>query len=177
MTSVQGKPDARRTPFHPGSCDTDAMLMRSLLLLLHLLAATVWVGGMATIHFTVRPAAAQALQPPERLRFMQALLGHFLAWVAIAIGVLLASGIALVWEAGGFARMHASVHLMTGIGVVMVLVFAHIRLRLFVQLQRALKAGEAPAAAACLARIRHAVMLNLVLGTLVFAVALVGRVL
>jgi len=153
------------------------MLMRSLLLLLHLLAATVWVGGMAAIQFAVRPAAAQALAPPERLRFMQALLGHFLSWVAIAIGVLLASGLVMVWEAGGWARMHASVHAMAAIGLVMIVVFGHIRLRLFVQLRSALQAGDAPGAAAGLGRIRNAVMLNLVLGTLVFAVALVGRVL
>jgi uncharacterized membrane protein len=153
------------------------MLMRSLLLLLHLLAATAWVGGMAAVQFSVRPAVAQALQPPERLRFMQALLGHFLAWITLAIGVLLASGFVLVWEGGGFGRMHASVALMAALGAAMVLVFAHIRLRLFPHLQRALKAGQAPAAAACLGRVRNAVMLNLVLGTLVFAIALVGRVL
>ena len=33
-----------------------------ILLCLHLLAAALWVGGMATFHFSVRPAAVDTLE-------------------------------------------------------------------------------------------------------------------
>ncbi|MEY3672815.1 MAG: hypothetical protein RI904_2472, partial [Pseudomonadota bacterium] len=42
------------------------MLMASLVVL-HLLAALVWVGGMFFAHNALRPMAASVLQPPERL--------------------------------------------------------------------------------------------------------------
>ena len=41
------------------------MLMASLVVL-HLLAALVWVGGMFFAHTALRPTAASVLQPPER---------------------------------------------------------------------------------------------------------------
>ena len=44
----------------------------SFLIFLHVCAAAFWVGGMATMHFAVRPAAVALLQPPQRLPFMAA---------------------------------------------------------------------------------------------------------
>jgi hypothetical protein len=56
-------------------------------------------------------------------------------------------------------------------------VYGHIRFALFVRLQRALAARELAQAAAALNAIRLRVALNLGLGTLVFVLAVVGRVL
>ncbi len=40
----------------------------TLLLAVHLLAAAFWVGGMAVMHFAVRPAAAGCRSWPRRWR-------------------------------------------------------------------------------------------------------------
>jgi uncharacterized membrane protein len=153
------------------------MPLHATLLLLHLLSAALWVGGMAAMHFAVRPAAVQTLEPPQRLPFMAAALGRFFAAVNIAVAVLLASGLILLLQRGGFGAAHWSVHAMVGIGLAMVAVYAHIRLGLYPRLQQAVAAREWPQAARPLDAIRRRVALNLALGTLVFVLAIVGRTL
>lgn len=150
-------------------------LLAALLLCVHLLAATWWVGGMAVMHFAVRPAAAERLEPPLRLPFMAAALRRFFAGVNVAVAVLLASGLGLIGLGGGFRLLHWSVHAMVAIGLLMVGVYAHIRLGLYPRLRQAVAAGTWPAAAAQLNAIRQRVALNLVLGTLVYVLALVAR--
>jgi uncharacterized membrane protein len=152
------------------------MLLHATLLCLHLLAATVWVGGMAVMHFAVRRAAVQTLEPPLRLPFMAAALGRFFAWVSVAVIVLLLSGLAMMLR-GGFAAAHWSVHAMFAIGLLMMAVYGHIRFALYPRLQQAVAARTWPQAAAQLNAIRVRVVLNLMLGTLVFVLALVARTL
>jgi uncharacterized membrane protein len=151
-------------------------LLHAALLCLHLLAAALWVGGMATMHFAVRPAAVATLQPPQRLPFMAAALARFFDWVSVAVVLLLLSGLAMMMRSGGFTAAHWSVHAMFGIGLAMMAIYGHIRLALYPRLQRAVAAGEWPKAAAPLDAIRQRVALNLALGTLVFVLAVVGRV-
>jgi uncharacterized membrane protein len=153
------------------------MLLHLTLLCLHLLAAALWVGGMAVMHFAVRPAAVQTLEPPLRLPFMAAALGRFFAWVSAAVIVLLASGLAMILLAGGFAAAHWSVHAMFALGLLMMAVYGHIRFAIHPRLQRAVAAREWPQAAAQLNAIRVRVALNLALGTAVFVLAVVARAL
>jgi uncharacterized membrane protein len=154
------------------------MIWSTSLLLVHLLAASFWVGGMATVLTAVRPAVAEALsEPPKRLALMLAVLRHFLLGVTLSIVVLLVSGFAMIALAGGFAAQPPGVHAMTGLGLLMMAIFGHIRFGLYPRLQRGVAAGEWPAAGAVLARIRLLVGVNLVLGVLVFAAALPGRAL
>ena len=150
-------------------------MLQALLLLLHLLSAAFWVGGMAAMHFAVRPSAVAVLEPPLRLPLMAQALSRFFAGISIAIVVLLATGLGMVWLAGGFARVHWSVHAMLIIGLVMTAVFLHVRFAPYPRLVRAIAAREWPAGAAQLDMIRRLVVLNLALGVLVFALAIVGR--
>ncbi len=150
-------------------------LLHATLLCLHLLAATLWIGGMAVMHFAVRPTAVQTLEPPLRLPFMAAALGRFFAWVSVAVIVLLLSGLAMMWLSGGFAAAHWSTHAMFGIGLAMMAVYGHIRFAAYPRLQQAVATRSWPAAAAQLNAIRMRVVLNLMLGTLVFVLAVVGR--
>jgi len=150
-------------------------LAYAVLLCLHLLAATLWVGGMAVMHFAVRPAAVATLQPPLRLPFMAAALGRFFAWVVVAIAVLLLSGLAMLGLAGGLRSAHWSVHAMFAVGVLMMLIFAHIRFGPFRRLRQAVANHDWPGAGPQMNRIRQLVALNLVLGTAVFLVAVLGR--
>jgi uncharacterized membrane protein len=152
------------------------MLLHATLLCLHLLAAALWVGGMAVMHFAVRPAAVQMLEPPLRLPFMAAALQRFFTLVSGAIAALLASGLALLSLGGGFAAAHWGVHAMVALGLLMMAVYGHIRLALWPRLQQAVAARVWPQAAAQLNAIRVRVAFNLLLGVLVFVLAVLARV-
>jgi uncharacterized membrane protein len=150
-------------------------MAHTTLLGLHLLAAAFWVGGMAAMHFAVRPAAVATLEPPQRLPFMAATLGRFFSGVTVAIVLLLASGLAMIVLAGGFGAAHWRVHAMFGVGLLMMAIFGHIRFGPYRRLQRAVAARAWPQAAPALNTIRRLVALNLALGTGVFLLASVGR--
>lgn len=146
-----------------------------ILLLVHLLAAAFWVGGMATLHFAVRPAAVATLEPPLRLRTMTAALQRFFVGVDAAVTLLFVTGGAMVLRMGGFGGMHWRVEAMLGIALVMAAIYVYIRASVFKGLRRAVQESAWPAAAARLGTIGKLVRLNLALGVAVFAVAIVGR--
>ncbi len=149
--------------------------MSALLLFVHLLSVVVWVGGMAFAHFCLRPALP-LLAPPERLRLMHAVLTRFLNWVLAAALLTLASGLGLMFLAArAGARMPWNWHAMAALGLVMIAVFAFVRLVPFARLARAVAAGDWPTGAAALASVRMGVALNLALGVLVVAIALLGQ--
>lgn len=148
-----------------------------LLLALHLLAAALWVGGMATFHFAVRPAAVQTLEPPPRLRLLALALGRFFRLVVAAIVLLLATGFAMIALAGGMGAVRWHVHAMLGIALVMVVIFAVIRRQHHARMVERVAAGDWKAAAEALGRIRQLVFINLWLGVAVFVVAAAGRAL
>lgn len=152
-------------------------LATPILLCLHLLSAALWVGGMATFHFAVRPAAVETLEPPQRLRMLCGALGRFFNWVAAAIVLLLATGFAMVQMTGGIGAVRWHVHAMLGIAIAMMAIFAVIRRRHHAQMAEKVTAGDWKAAAAALGRIRQLVFINLWLGVAVFIVAVVGRAL
>ena len=79
----------------------------ALLYALHVLAATVWVGGMFFAWMVLRPAAVAMLQAPERLRLWTDVFRRFFVWVWVAVLVLPISGIGM-WHAirpAGSARL------------------------------------------------------------------------
>lgn len=152
-------------------------LLSAFFLFLHLLAASLWVGGMAAMHFAVRPAAAVTLEPPLRLPFMTAALGRFFGWVSVAVVVLLVTGFGMVGMAGGFKSVHWSVHAMLALGLVMMALFGHLRFGAYPKLRRQVEAFEWSGAAVRMNSIRRMVAVNLGLGVLVFAVAIVGQAL
>ena len=150
--------------------------MISGLLVLHLLAAVIWVGGMFFAYLVLRPAAVAELEPPLRLRLWNQVLGRFFRWVWVTVVVLPLTGLLLAWQLfGGLGQAPLYVHVMLLLGLVMILVFGHVffaparRLRLAVADQRWPAGGEQ------LNRIRRLVGFNLVLGLLVIAVAGGGR--
>lgn len=150
-------------------------LLPALLLLLHLLSAAWWVGGMAVMHFAVRPAAVATLPPPLRLPFMTATLGRFFVGVNVSVLLLLVSGFALIGQVGGMRQVHWSVHAMLTLGLVMMAIYGHIRFGVYPKLRRAVAAADWQAAGARLQLIRMLVAGNLGLGVLVFVLAVVGR--
>ncbi|WP_291475404.1 CopD family protein [Acidovorax sp.] len=153
-------------------------MLYASLKLIHLLSIVVWVGGMVFAHFFLRPAT-QALEPAVRVRLMHDVLERFFAAVLVAVVLMLASG---VWMIGNFARqvvqsggsfaMPLGWTVMATLGLVMVAIFGHIRFVLFPRLRRAVSATDWPAGGKALAGIRTWVGVNLALGVLTVAVAL-----
>ena len=153
-------------------------MLYASLKLIHLLSIVVWVGGMVFAHFFLRPAT-QALEPAVRVRLMHDVLERFFAAVLVAVVLMLASG---VWMIGNFARqvvqsggsfaMPLSWTVMATLGLVMAAIFGHIRFALYKRLQRAVAATDWSTGGKALIGIRTWVGINLALGVLTVAVAL-----
>lgn len=151
------------------------MTMYALMLFLHVIGSVIWVGGMFLMHFAVRPSAVQQLEPQQRLPLLAAILGRFFVWVAASVLVVLASGLAMIFGAGGFAVVHASVHLMFVVGLAMSAIYGYIRFVPFVRLRAAVQGRDWPTAARHMDRIRILVGVNLILGVLTIGIATLGR--
>jgi uncharacterized membrane protein len=147
----------------------------AILLFIHLIAAAFWVGGMATLHFAVRPAAVATLEPPLRLRTMAAVLRRFFVGVDAAVTLLFVTGVAMILLAGSFRVVHWRIEAMMGIAIVMAGIYVYIRASVFRAMRRAVEESAWPVAAARLNTVRLLVTVNLALGVAVFAVATIGR--
>jgi uncharacterized membrane protein len=149
-------------------------MLRQLLLLLHLLGAIMWIGGMFFAYACLRPAAAAVLEPPQRLPLWAATFARFLPFTAVAVVVILASGFGML-AASGFRQAPIGGQLMLVLGLVMAAVFARVYLVLYPRLRAACESAAWPAAAQTLNGIRRLVALNLVLGILTVVAALWAR--
>lgn len=134
----------------------------------HLVAAIVWLGGMSFMLLALRPSLAVLEGPPHRLTLLAAVLRRFFAAVWIAVGVLLLSGAYMYGHADAQAAP-LGWHLMSGIGVLMFLVYGHIYFSPWRRLQRALASADWPTAGAQAARIARLVGVNFMLGWLAVA--------
>lgn len=149
-------------------------IVHQTLLFLHLLGILVWVGGMFFAYFCLRPAAAQTLQPPERLPLWSATLQRFLRYAAAAVLLVLASGL-VMFSRLGFGLAPAGWHLMFGLGLVMAALFGHVYFVLQPRLRAHCTASAWPAAAQALNAIRRVVAVNLALGLGVVVAAVSAR--
>lgn len=145
-----------------------------LVIALHVLAVVVWVGGMAFALFILRPGLA-ALAPPQRLAVLAKVFGRFLPVVGGAIVVIALTGGWLLMQFGGLRGAPMGVHVMIGIGIVMILVYLGIVIRLNPRLQAAVRAADWSTGGATAESIRRWITLNLVLGVVVIVVGIVGR--
>lgn len=139
-------------------------------LIVHILAAVVWVGGMFFALQVLRPSAT-TLEPEARLALWSRVFDRFFPWVFTAIILLLASGYGLVFAVfGGFRALPVYVNLMQGMGLLMMVLFLHLyfapwrRFRIAVARQDWVEGGRQ------LGQIRMIVTTNLVLGLVVVAV-------
>jgi uncharacterized membrane protein len=144
-------------------------------LILHILAATVWVGGMFFAYQVLRPATGP-LEPGPRLELWARVLGRFFAWVIAAIVLLVLSGYWMVFAVfGGFNGLALYINLMQGIGIVMMLLFFHLYFAPWRRFRAAVARRDWAAGAAQLAQIRLIVAVNLVLGLVTVAIGGSGR--
>lgn len=149
--------------------------MMSLMKLIHLLAIVVWVGGMFFAYVVLRPGAAEVLQPPERLRLWDKVFSRFFNWVWQAVFLILVSGFYMIYLFGGLDNLPLYINLMLLLGIVMTLIYVYVFFKCYVQFNRLVAKQEWPAAGAMLGTIRKLVGLNLTIGLLTIAVAMIGR--
>jgi uncharacterized membrane protein len=143
---------------------------------LHLLAAVVWVGGMIFAHNSLRPAAAQVLEPPLRLELWVQVFRRFFVLVWISVAVILASGYWMLFNYfGGFAGAGIHIHIMHGAGIVMVLIYMHVFFSPYRRLRQAVIVQDYPLAGAQLNQIRRMGGINIVIGVSVIVIASAGR--
>ncbi|HLB30849.1 MAG TPA: CopD family protein [Gammaproteobacteria bacterium] len=149
-------------------------MLRQTLILLHLLGAIAWIGGMFFAYFCLRPSAAELLEPPLRLKLWTAVFARFLRYAAISVAVILVTGFTLIAQIG-FAAAPIGWHVMLVLGLAMAAVFGHIYLALFPRLRQNCAASAWPAAGQVLNTIRRLVALNLVLGLCTVIAAISAR--
>ena len=143
---------------------------------LHILATVIWVGGMFFAYMALRPVAASLLEPPLRLPLWSQVFARFFPWVWAAVIILLATGLWMVFSTfGGFGHVGVYVHLMTTIGLMMMLLFMHVFFGPYRRMKLALAANDIPEAGRRLGQIRMIIGINLALGLIVTVVASAGR--
>lgn len=149
-------------------------MFRQLLILLHLASVIVWVGGMFFAYFCLRPAAAQLLDPPQRLPLWVATFDRFFRFVAVAIAIILLSGLGMFGQTG-IVHVPLGWHIMLGLGLAMASVFGYVYFVLYPRLCHHCEAAAWPAAAAALNGIRQMVAINLALGACTILAAVSAR--
>jgi uncharacterized membrane protein len=150
-------------------------MLDALALALHVLSAVLWVGGMAFAYLFVRPAAG-ALQPADRQALWRGTFRRFFPVVWGTVVLLLVSGYFMIFATyGGFAAVGLHVHLMQGLGLLMMAIFTHVFFAPWRRFRAALDRGDPAAAGIQLETIRKLVGVNLTLGLLVVLIASGGR--
>lgn len=148
--------------------------MSALAITLHVLAAIIWVGGMFFGFLAVRPALAD-VDTKQRARLWVGIFRRFFPWVWGCIVVLLGSGFYLASDAfDGLAHAPVFVHVMMGLGILMMLLFGHLFFAPYKRLKQAVATGDDELAKKSMAQIRITMAVNLSLGLVVVLVAMLG---
>ncbi|MCB1984383.1 MAG: CopD family protein [Burkholderiales bacterium] len=139
---------------------------------LHVMGVVIWVGGMFFAYMVLRPVVNQLLPSPQMLKFWQAIFASFFHWVWLSITVILASGLHMISEMGGFGKLPFNVYLMFAIGAMMMLIFIYVFFTAYRKLKRFVAAEDWKAAGIALVQIRVLIGLNLILGFVTIAIAI-----
>ncbi len=148
----------------------------NLTLLLHVLSIVVWVGGMFFAYMALRPVAASVLEPPQRLTLWAGVFGKFFPWVWASVVLILLTGLYMLMKIGGASAPHYAMA-MLALGVVMMLLFAHVFFAPYKKLKRAVAEQNWKAGGAALGQIRMLIGVNLSIGLITIVVVFVGRAL
>jgi uncharacterized membrane protein len=127
-------------------------------------------------YMALRPVAASLLQPPQRLPLWSQTFAKFFPWVWTAVVLLMATGLWMVKAMfGGFGNVGPYIHVMVGLGTLMMLLFMHIFFAPYRRMKQALAANDLSEAGRRLAQIRMIIGTNLILGLIVTVVATAGK--
>ncbi len=145
--------------------------MYFVLLCLHVLGIVVWIGGSFFSYAALPAAGTQLLQPGQQLAVWQATFKRFFPWVWVSVIAVFVSGewLAHGWLDGLNAPLY--IHVMFGIGVLLMLLFGHIYFSPYRRMRQAMAAGDE---AEALRRLRQIRMLLGVIGVVGLLVVIIG---
>ncbi len=149
------------------------MNLLAFLLILHILGAVVWVGGMAFSILVLRPSLV-VLEPAQRLELHARVFKRFFLVVWHAMPIMILTGFGMVGLYGGFAVVQWNVHVMLLTGVVMAAIFVLMFFGPWKRMRAAMASQDRSGAAAAADSIRKLVTANLILGTITIIVAAWG---
>ena len=152
------------------------MDIKSISNLLHVLSAAIWVGGMFFAYVCLRPTAAQQLEPPQRLPLWVGVFSKFFPYVWASVILLPLTGYIVmfnIWD--GFSAAPLYVHIMNGLGIVMILIYLHVFFAPYKRLKQAVAIQDWPAGGKQLNQIRILIKINLSIGIIVVVTAAGGR--
>lgn len=150
--------------------------MIAIALALHLVAAVIWVGGMFFAYMILRPVAAGQLEPPARLKLWSEVFARFFKWVWGIVIVIPVTGYLMVfknWD--GFKFVTMDIHIMHGLGILMVLLFMHVFFAPYKKMDAALAENNIEEAGRRLSQIRGVIAINMSLGLIIAIIASAGR--
>jgi len=148
------------------------MNIMSIAITLHVLAIVIWVGGMFFAHQVMRPAAVSTLEPTQRLQLWVAGFKRFFPWVWVCIATVLITGFWMFYQ---FPKPPIFMHVMLGLGVVMMLIFFHVFFAPYNKLKKAVAGEHWEIGGAALNQIRILVGINTLIGMITIVVATAGK--
>ena len=147
-------------------------------IVLHLLSAVVWVGGMFFAYMFLRPVAASQLEPPARLTLWVGVFKTFFPFVWLSVLFLPLTGYLMIFDVwGSMGATPLYVHIMNGLGLVMILIYMHVYFAPFKRLKEAVIKQDWPEGGRNLNIIRKMVGINTMIGLIVIVVVSAGRTL
>lgn len=148
----------------------------SIAITLHILSAVIWVGGMFFAHQVLRPIAADLLEPPLRQPLWVGVFNRFFPMVWGAIMLIPITGYWMIFSVfGGFGSVGLYVHIMQGLGLLMIVLFLYVYFVPFQELKAAVAEKAWAKGKAHIDRIRDVVGINMILGLITIAVGAGGR--
>ncbi len=142
----------------------------NLVLAVHILGATIWVGGMFFSLLVLRPSLG-VLEPPMRLALHAQVFQRFFRVIWHVMPLTLLSGYAILFGVyGGFRGANPYVHVMHLLGLVMAAVFVWI----FLVPWKGFR-GDAASRPAAVDRIRKAIGINFALGVVAIVMGALGN--
>ena len=149
---------------------TESQALWGVVLALHLLAVTLWVGGMAYALLVLRPRLGLLDATPRMNVHLQTLRRFFrLVWHVMPIALITGWSM-LVFKEGGFAHAPWFVNTMQGLAIIMAIVFAWGFFAPYRRLRRAIRPTATQLDAA-----RTPLSINLALGATIVLVACLGH--
>ncbi|ACI53048.1 putative integral membrane protein [Gluconacetobacter diazotrophicus PA1 5] len=144
-------------------------ILWSLVLAIHLIGMTAWVGGMVYAVFIVRPSLG-LLDATQRASVHLQTLTRFFRIVWHTMPTVLVTGWLMILHEGGFAAVSWQVNAMQVLGLAMAALFARIYFGPFQKVRRAIRPQPAT-----FDSIRSLVMINIGMGFLTILAAAMAR--
>lgn len=150
-------------------------LLDLLAVSLHIISATLWVGGIFLVYQVFRPAA-MSLEAPVRLKLFVNVFSRFFPWVWLFILLLVVSG---YWDwQNRFSTIDPTplyLHAMNIIGWIMILLFTWLYFKPFAQLKKAVAEEAYPLAGSIInTQMKPVIIINLALGLLEAVIGVTG---